>query len=769
MEQMKTKKSASIAFTSLLLTFPVLTIMIIFSSCISRKPYRHLDTERLFMQTTKPEISFIDGGGIEGQDAPRTVSEEVSFTNKEEQQLEPGEEFASEMTKLDTNKVYKLNEVVVKVKFHFAPERDGKVSLDFNVIAPIDVLDPNWRLIVAPKLIDGDSICPLDTVIFTGDSFKEKQMMDYESYNDFLATIVPRSAYDSLFIDWKGLNKEIGRVQRRNYNDYRSKYDLMMDYENWKRLNEREFLSMEALSMRHKRHMYEKYWRKAETLTDKHSLKEKEPVDFYGKYQKKYEKDYARFLRNRFALSWLDTVSYNLNIHSQKDSVLRRRYVPRKYRYLYNNGLTLKDLKARAFTKEDSVKIAKHHYLIDEIVLNELNMNRKGDIFKEIVEFPYKSDTSKIRVDTVITAENDMVYTFRQPWTVRPGMKNLKVFLEAKAEAIDRTVFKFPPSDTLTYYIASLSQLAESSLATERKKMYKFMFDKIVTYPKYRSKKSAKFDAAANPAVFDKLFEAYKEYSAKNELSIDSVVIQTSVDLAGEWNSNSELTRQRALSIVDYLKTKISVPLVIKPKSEDWNTLVKEIQLRNDITNASEILNMLTTATYPDKTEEDIKSRFPDDYKIIKEQIYPKLEHTDFVMEISRNDIEKDTVKETYREDYAEAVKLLMDGQYHPALEILANYPDYNAALCLVCMGYNDKAQVLLDKLPQTAKNEYLSAIIAARKNEDQKATVHLIKACELDPNLYHRVSLDTEVKALADRLNLWERLSKNRNQAQKL
>lgn len=103
-----------------------------------------------------------------------------------------------------------------------------------------------------------------------------------------------------------------------------------------------------------------------------------------------------------------------------KDSVLKRSHIPRKYRNLYAKGLTIRDLKAKPFTAEDSVKIAKHHYLIDEIVLNEMNMNRKDDIFKEIVQFPYRTDTKGIRTDTVITAEENMVYTYRQPWKVRP-------------------------------------------------------------------------------------------------------------------------------------------------------------------------------------------------------------------------------------------------------------------------------------------------------------------------------------------------------------
>lgn len=121
-----------------------------------------------------------------------------------------------------------------------------------------------------------------------------------------------------MFVDWKGLDKEIHKVQKRNYNDFRAQYDLMMDYENWKKMNEMEFLSMEAIAMRHKRHMYEKYWRKAENLTDKNVRKQKEPEDYHSKYVQKYEKDYVRFLKDRFSLHWVDTVSVDMNIHAQK-------------------------------------------------------------------------------------------------------------------------------------------------------------------------------------------------------------------------------------------------------------------------------------------------------------------------------------------------------------------------------------------------------------------------------------------------------------------
>ena len=203
--------------------------------------------------------------------------------------------------------------------------------------------------------------------------------------------------------------------------------------------------------------------------------------------------------------------------------------MPRKYREIHAKKLTLNDMKAKAFTREDSARIAKHHYLIDEIVLNELNINRKDDIFKETVEFPYRSGQGGLKIDTTITAENDVIYHYRQPWLVRPGMKNLKIVLESKAEAIDRSVFVFPTSDTLTYFIASLSQLADGDLATDRRKLHKFIFDNGSAQPDYKTRKSYQFDESINQGVFDKLVEAYNTYAAKPEYSVDSIIIQLSL------------------------------------------------------------------------------------------------------------------------------------------------------------------------------------------------------------------------------------------------
>ncbi len=156
----KDNRSNTLSFITLLI-FILVALSVMFAACSSSKMRGKLEIERLFMQTTKPEIDFLNSGGLQGQDGSRAVSEEVSFTNMEDQDLEENEVLASKAEKLDASKVYKLSEVVITVKSHFTHERDGKVNLDFNIIAPVDILDPNWRLILTPKIIDGDSICRL--------------------------------------------------------------------------------------------------------------------------------------------------------------------------------------------------------------------------------------------------------------------------------------------------------------------------------------------------------------------------------------------------------------------------------------------------------------------------------------------------------------------------------------------------------------------------------------------------------------------------------
>ena len=152
--------------------------------------------------------------------------------------------------------------------------------------------------------------------------------------------------------------------------------------------------------------------------------------------------------------------------------------------------------------------------------------------------------------------------------------------------------------------------------------------------------------------------------------------------------------------------------------------------------------------------------------KIIRDSIYPMLSRADIVFNMKRQGVTEEVmVKVEERPDYAKALDLLQDRKYWEALDILSNYPDYNTALCLVCMGYNAKALELLETLDQTGDTEYLLAILAIRSKDDNLAIEHLLKACELDSSKIYRASLDPEIASLVDKYDLQNRMEQKETQ----
>ena len=118
-----------------------------------------------------------------------------------------------------------------------------------------------------------------------------------------------------------------------------------------------------------------------------------------------------------------------------------------------------------------------------------------------------------------------------------------------------------------------------------------------------------------------------------------------------------------------------------------------------------------------------------------------------------------DTIQYAAKEGYEEGLRLLMNREYEKALEILKNYPDYNTALCLACMGYNGRAYDILVKLEPNGNSEYLLAIVTQRMGFRDTAVEHLLKAVELDQQKAYRWQLDSEMINLVNRYKLQDKI----------
>lgn len=199
--------------------------------------------------------------------------------------------------------------------------REGSVRLEFNIHVPSLLIDSCWRVTLTPMLCTSDSSgFPLPPVVLSGSSFTGMQEADYKAYRLFLNGIVDPSAYDSVYLDRKGINKDIACRQRFFYELYGKERDRQLAYEKWKRL---------ALERQN-------FWNtrtQANRATLRHRLE-----------RKRIEESVRRYVAGRDTLGlW---ASYDRKYHRtasfwpmyRLERELTADRVPSKFRDLYNGG-----------------------------------------------------------------------------------------------------------------------------------------------------------------------------------------------------------------------------------------------------------------------------------------------------------------------------------------------------------------------------------------------------------------------------------------------
>lgn len=744
----------------------------------------------LFMQSKRPSIALPLVEGANGQEK-RIVSEQVTFKNQEV--ITFGDSEADKAVNL--SEVQQLAEVTVIAKSRFTPEQNGKINVDFVLQVPKELLSTNFRVSLSPKLLHNDSIIPLNDVVLKGDNFAALQKQAYADYDAYLNSIIDKNSYDSVFVDHDAVKEDIAFQQQFYYNQYHKEWSNQSDYEAWKKEKDRIEALREAQKLGYDKKLYHEHVRKARIQAMKEVAKGKDTTGFFANYMNKhlkprnidkgmiaveqrneyrvdFYKKYSQKAREWVIRDWAngkDTIGAYSRYMKQFDENFKTivldgedlRNIPERFRELYKSGRSMDEIMNQYLSVQDSIQIAESHYKYDEIALNEMRDAMKEEKRKELIIFPYETN---LRLDTIVQTNRDFYYYYKQDYPAVPGLKSVRIALNTTIDAVDRSRFVQPMSDTLAYYISSLSQLVDTSLIVKRTTLYRDLFNSMVIYPKFQTGRTAfNINTGDNKAEIDKVMETYRTFSEKGKLTMDSVIINVSTSLDGDYDKNAELSMKRAEALQKHFAKLVEGGeniFKIQYSGEDWNTLAAQINKRSDLENREAILDTLRSAVFPDKTEETIKKMYPQDYKKIKEEIYPLLNKATIEFNMTRPDMtDKVEVRVEERPDYQKGIELLQDRKYWEAIEILSNYPDYNAALCLACMGYNMKSYELLNTLPQTSNTEYLLAVLAVRSNKEAEAVDHLLKACELDPAKVYRTQLDPEIINLVKKNNLQERL----------
>ena len=86
-----------------------------------------------------------------------------------------------------------IEEVVVVARVRSIPERRGRVTLDFNVELPKELLGRSRSVVITPFLHRQDEQIPLDDIIIRGALFDRVQQRDYWQYTTYLGRFRPDS------------------------------------------------------------------------------------------------------------------------------------------------------------------------------------------------------------------------------------------------------------------------------------------------------------------------------------------------------------------------------------------------------------------------------------------------------------------------------------------------------------------------------------------------------------------------------------------------
>jgi hypothetical protein len=410
---------------------------IIIYSCHTQR--QTMMTEHLFMQYKRVNITYpVDrayerGGAI--------LSEQVTYSTHPEEISEADE--IEDTTRVDTNKVYNLSGVTVASKIRFTSVREGHVNINFVVHVPKELISHDYRMQLTPELMYEDTTVLLENVVLLGKNFIEKQQQDYQDFDAYAATIIPKDEYDKAFLDQEGINKDMRRRQDLYWELYTKERDRVVSYWKWYNKTQARYNYFNARREMKYRNLYHRYQREGNYAAIVKMTQKQDTVGTSQAYYKKFQK---RIKKNPY---------FKIN------RKIVEKTVPKKYRDLFLSGIRQTEVQNYAVTELDSINIAQHRYFFDDIVMNEMKDSLRNEVFKD--EVPY-SHLENVKYSITLNEPQDFTYLYTQEYPVEPGMKALRIHLKGRIDAVDNSGYTLPQTDTLSYLIASLEELTDSTL-----------------------------------------------------------------------------------------------------------------------------------------------------------------------------------------------------------------------------------------------------------------------------------------------------------------
>ena len=535
----------------------------------------------------------------------------------------------------------------VTARFRNVAERDGYVTIGFDITVPESMMDSRWRLKILPNMLIASDTLTLMPVYVTGKAYRNAQLRGYQRYRAFLASIVTDTT---------------------------------------------DMIRMHQLEIFLERHFPQTYMMKNDTSIISSPRAE-----------------------SLFGVTQLEAL--------------------------------------RHYTRHWKVK------------RNEWKKRNRSAVFGRFVKDPVISEGAKL--DTVITAEGDLVYQYNHTFRSRPGLRKVMVSLDGKVYENGNCVLELPFPQDLTFYISSLSSLVDTTVRYRMQVLERTVYDHTLALIDF-DKGSFRVDTLLgdNASELRRVHRCVEDVIARSGLVLDSLVVRASCSPEGAYRLNERLSLARSKAVTEAVSVPAEMKRCLKTACmpENWGHFRKLVSndtllgrtSRDKILKLTQGLDVIgrregtaASAEAMDKAEAKL-SGLPE-YRYLREKIYPQLRSVSFEFHLHREGMVKDTVHTTVVDSvYMSGVEALKELDYKTAVGILRPYRDYNAALACLSMGYDHSALDILEGLDlQEPRVCYLMAMVLSRLERYDRAMECFEKALELAPALEFRANLDPEMSVL--------------------
>jgi len=387
--------------------------------------------------------------------------------------------------------------------------------------------------------------------------------------------------------------------------------------------------------------------------------------------------------------------------------------------------------------------------------LNDRRLSNRDRMYARYVKDPLAREG--VRLDTVVADGDGFIYRYSHRFRSRPHLKKAVVFLQGGLYRRGDKILSMPESDDMTFYISSLSTLADMTQKYRIKILERTVYDNTKALIDF-AQGSAGIDTLLgdNASELERVCRCIGDVVERQELVLDSLIVSASCSPEGRYEHNRRLALSRAEEVRRYLMGKVPEQwkdaMKVSCVPENWDIFRKLV--KNDTVMAGKeverVLGLTADLGRPDDVERRLAS-LPS-YRYMREKIYPKLRSVSFDFHLHRSGMVKDTVHTTEPDTvYMSGLEALRDLDYKRAVTILRPYGDYNSALAYLSAEYNHSALEVLKGLDDNDPRVcYLMAVTLSRLEQPSLAQAWLGRAVKLDPYLRHRANLDPEMAVFA-------------------